>query len=184
MLLDKQALRLYMKKKRLTISKESLFLQSQNIHKQLLNHPLLKQSSMIGCYVNLPYEVETQTLIVELLKEHRVCVPKVVNDEMVFYEIKSLNDLKEGYFHVLEPITDHIVEGHFIDFMIIPLVACDNKCHRLGYGKGFYDRYLSYNYDGYKCGVAYLWQIVDYIPYDHYDQLLDEIIVPKMNVIK
>ena len=109
---------------------------------------------------SLPKEVETLSLIQELLKTKRVCVPKVNQDTMDFYEIDSLDDLKEGYFHVLEPTTTALILPEDIDCMLVPMLAFDKQKYRVGYGKGFYDKYFARGYHGYKLGLAFSFQYV------------------------
>lgn len=174
--MDKQTLRQMMKEKRCDMSHETWLSDSHIIHQKVLSHPIYQKSKRIGIYVHLPLEVETQSLIEIILEDHEVCVPKVEGEYMNFYQIHSLNDLKEGHFHVLEPQTSYLVLPQDIDLMIIPMLAFDQTRHRLGYGKGYYDRYLSSGFQGYKLGLAFSWQQVDSIDHDEYDQPLDEII--------
>ena len=174
--MDKQTLRKVMKEKRRNMSYETWLTDSHIIHQKVLTHPIYQKSKRIGIYVHLPFEVETQSLIEMMLKNHEVCVPKVEGSDMNFYQIHSLNDLKEGHFHVLEPKSSQLILPQDIDLMIIPMLAFDQTNHRLGYGKGYYDRYLSNGFQGYKLGLAFGWQQVDDINHDEYDQSLDEII--------
>ncbi len=176
--LDKKTIRQLMKVKRLQQMK-TFSAYSSFICQSVLSHPKISQSTIIACYVSLMDEVNTHELITELLKTHRVCVPKVHGDTMDFYEIFSLNDLKEGSFHVLEPTTDLLINIKDIDIMIVPMLAYDNNLYRVGYGKGYYDRYFARGFYGYKLGLAYSFQHVESIDHDQYDIALDEIITEK-----
>lgn len=164
------------KEKRLLYSQESFLKKSLCIQKKVLQHQYYQKASMIGIYVSLSQEVNTISLIHETLKHHRVCVPRVEGTIMHFYEIHSLDELKEGHFHVLEPITNEYVKPEDIDLMIIPMLAFDDTNHRVGYGKGYYDQYLVSGFQGYKLGLAFAFQYVEHIDYDEYDQVLDEIL--------
>lgn len=174
--MDKKTLRQIMKTKRQNMSQEEWLFHSQKIHQKVLAHPIYQKAKTVGIYVHLPLEVETCSLIERIRKEKNVCVPKVQGDHMNFYMIDSLNDLKEGCFHVKEPQTTTYVQPEDIDVLMIPMLAFDKHLHRLGYGKGYYDRYLSNRFQGYKLGLAFSWQQVDEIEHDQYDQPLDEII--------
>lgn len=174
--LDKSIIRKDIKAKRLQMDLETFSLYSQHIHQQVMIHPQIQQASMIACYVSLPKEVETLSLIQELLKTKRVCVPKVNQDTMDFYEIDSLDDLKEGYFHVLEPTTTALILPEDIDCMLVPMLAFDKQKYRVGYGKGFYDKYFARGYHGYKLGLAFSFQYVEHIQINSYDYALNEII--------
>lgn len=178
MLLDKGYIRQMMKAKRLQ-QMETFSPLSSRISQTVLKHPKIQQAAMIGCYVSLNEEVDTHQLIKKLLKNHRVCVPKVHGNTMDFYEIYSLTDLTEGYFHVLEPTTNLLVDINDIDIMIVPMLAYDARFYRVGYGKGYYDRYFANGYQGYKLGLAYSFQYVDAINHDQYDIPIDEIITEK-----
>lgn len=168
-----------MKAKRLQMKSETFSLYNQQIFQRLIHHPQIVSSHTIGCYVSLPGEVDTLKVIEYLLKTKQVCVPKVQGSIMHFYRIQSLDDLKEGCFHVLEPITKEKVLPTSIDCMIVPMLAYDLKNYRVGYGKGYYDKYFASGYQGYKLGIAYSFQCVERILTDHYDYCLDEILTEK-----
>lgn len=174
--LDKHVIRHIMKEKRLIISRETFSYGNQQIFQKVINHPIVQSSTTIGCYVSLPQEVQTTQIISELLKSHRVCVPKVKGSHMCFYEIHSLDDLKEGCFHVLEPITSTLIDACDIDLMIVPMLAYDQKKFRVGYGKGYYDKYFANGYKGYKLGLAFSFQYVEKIDTADNDIALDEIV--------
>ena len=165
--MDKQKLRSIMKEKRQALSPKTFSLYNQNILSKVLSHPRIQEAKIIGCYVSLPGEVDTFNIIEKLLTEKRICVPKVIGNEMEFYEIHSFNDLQEGCFHVLEPVNCVKICPQEIDCMLVPSLA---------YGKGYYDRYFQKNFQGYKIGLAYSFQYVDHIDYDEFDQPLNEII--------
>lgn len=165
-----------MKEKRSLMKKETFFLHSQIIQQKIQEHPHYLKAKTIGFYVSLPGEVDTISLIRKALKTHCVCVPKVIDDEMEFYCIHSLDDLQEGTFHVLEPTTHELVLPQDIDLMIVPMLAFDEHHYRVGYGKGFYDKYFARDFQGYKLGIAFSFQKVKEIDIDCYDLPLDEII--------
>lgn len=174
--MDKQKLRSIMKEKRQALSPKTFSLYNQNILSKVLSHPRIQEAKIIGCYVSLPGEVDTFNMIEKLLTEKRICVPKVIGNEMEFYEIHSFNDLQEGCFHVLEPVNCVKIYPQEIDCMLVPLLAYDQDNYRVGYGKGYYDRYFQKDFQGYKIGLAYSFQYVDHIDYDEFDQPLNEII--------
>lgn len=165
-----------MKEKRLDLTPQTFSLYNQEILKKVLSHPQIQKAKVIGCYVSLPQEVDTYKILLSLLPSKRICVPKVKGSNMDFYEIHSLDELRPGYFGVYEPITSQLVLPHEIDCMLVPLLAYDNHYYRVGYGKGYYDRYFQSNFKGYKIGLAFSFQHVKEINCDAYDQPLDEII--------
>jgi len=177
--LDKVSIRSLMKRKRLLVKPETFFFKSQIIIQKVLSHSQYQQAHTIGIYVSLPQEVNTIPIIEFALLSHRVCVPRVQGDIMDFYEITSLNELQEGHFHVLEPTTPYQVQPQDIDLMIIPMLAYDDAKYRVGYGKGYYDKYMRNGFQGYKLGLAFSFQYVDHIMVDQYDVPLDEILTEK-----
>lgn len=100
----------------------------------------------IAFYVSLAGEKEVDTIPMissALLQGKRVCVPKVVADGLRFFEIKSLEyDLQVGSFGILEPIGGKEILPPQVELMIVPGVAFDRDGNRLGFGKGYYDRFL------------------------------------------
>lgn len=117
-----------------------------------------KNADTILCYVSTPLEVDTHFLIKTALAEgKRVAVPKC-NPESIsmdFYFINSFDDLEKGTFGVLEPILDkceRFTGGNSI--CIVPGLSFDYAGYRLGYGKGYYDRFLT-NYSQTTIGICY-----------------------------
>ena len=174
--LDKQKIRTIMKEKRLLHDEKTLFIKSSQIIDTVLSHPEYQQAKCVGIYVSLPKEVYTIPLIEHAFATKIVCTPRIENGVMHFYAIQSLQDLKEGHFHVLEPTTNQRIKPQAIDCMIVPMLAYDKRNYRVGYGKGYYDKYFHSGYRGYKLGLAYDFQEVDHIDEDQYDIALDEII--------
>ena len=174
--MDKQLIRKTMKQKRLFMDKETFFHNSEIIFNKLINHPEYKKASTIGIYVSMNNEVDTFRIIKYALNKHVVATPKVKGDTMDFYCIESLDDLKEGYFHVLEPTTNKYISPSDIDLMIVPLLAYDQNNQRVGYGKGYYDKYFASGFKGYKLGLAFSWQKVSCIETDQFDYPIDEVL--------
>lgn len=126
-------------------------------------------------------EVQTGMLLEECFKlGKKVALPKVDGDEMDFYPVESLTDVKPGYFGILEPVTTKKVEVNQ-GFMTVPGVAFTKEGYRMGYGKGFYDRYLERFPKIYTCGLAYECQLVEHLPIEPHDKKLDELIVLQKN---
>ena len=146
-----------------------------------------KDAEVILTYVDYQSEVMTSPLIKRaLLEGKKVYCPKVSGNDMDFYRISSLNDLKEGYKGIREPDIVELFIGMQKNqsdkkiFVIMPGVAFDKDCHRIGYGKGFYDRFMTQMSETgarfYKIGLAYECQLVDKVPYETHDISLDIIV--------
>ena len=97
---------------------------------------------------------------------------------MNFYTINSLKELKKGNYGILEPDNDKLVNKKDIDLLIVPIVSYDKDHNRLGYGGGYYDRYLK-DYAGNVIGLAFTFQQVEKLPVERFDLPIKTIIDEK-----
>lgn len=135
-----------------------------------------KESNLVLTYVSLKDEVDTFKLIEYSLKiGKKVAVPKCEGDIIKFYLISNLTDLKKGKFNILEPITNNVVTDFKNSICIIPGVAFDKQNNRIGYGRGFYDKFLQ-NYNGIKIGLVYSECICEEIDIEKTDIKMDKIV--------
>lgn len=172
--MDKQILRNKYKEIRRNISNKEE--QDDIIFNKVINLEEYKQSDLILTYVSLKDEVDTLKLIEHSLKiGKKVAVPKCKGDNIVFYNINTLSDLEEGSFKILEPKTNEVINDFSDSICIIPGIAFDNENNRIGYGRGFYDRFLE-NYNGIKIGLTYKECICEKIDNDINDIKMDKII--------
>ncbi|MEF9961108.1 MAG: 5-formyltetrahydrofolate cyclo-ligase [Erysipelotrichaceae bacterium] len=167
--MDKQAIRTTLIQQRKMLSKTAIETKSNQIMKQLI--PYLKDYKCIAIYMPCNGEVDLSPL---LTLDHKFYIPKVEKTEMNFYEYHQ-DQLIESSFHILEPTNHHKIKKEQIDCMIVPLVAFDSNKNRIGYGKGYYDRYLQ-THTFKTIGVAYDFQRVEQIEPDPFDKKLDKII--------
>ena len=134
-------------------------------------------SDWIYAYIACRNELETADIIAWCLdNEKRVAVPKVHGEIMHFYEIHSLADCVPGAFGILEPVgeeKDRITEP---GFMLVPGLAFDKKGNRLGYGGGFYDKYLASHGGIITAALGYQFQIVEEVPAEIHDKKMDYLI--------
>ena len=145
------------------------------------------RSKAVLCYYPLKDEVNLIDTYEELLSDgYALFFPKTYPDgSMEFYRVKDLlTQLTEGAFHVMEPVDfsekyDYSTYEYNQTFMIAPGLIFDESCHRMGFGKGFYDRFLSDKNGIIKCAVAYDFQILPEIPMNPWDVPMDIIITPE-----
>lgn len=131
-------------------------------------------------YSALPDEVPTQVLIDELAaKGKTVLLPRVISEtNMELRRYSGPADLQQGAFGIWEPTGELFTNYDTIDVAIIPGMAFDAEGHRLGRGKGYYDRFLAkLSPSTYKIGLCFFWQLVDHVPTDEHDIPMDEVIV-------
>ena len=171
---NKQILRKKYQKIRLNIvDKEK---KDRFIFEQIINNELVKKSKLILIYFSKQDEVDTKELIKFFLASHKlVDLPQVVGKEIVFYYIKSIIDVETGKFGLKEPITNCKVLDYSNSICIVPGICFDRNNYRVGYGGGYYDRFLK-NYKGYTIGITYSECLVDKIDIDRHDIKLDKVI--------
>lgn len=150
-----------------------------------------KEASIILTYVDYQSEVITTPLLSNALTDNKqVFAPRVCGEEMEFYRITDIKDLAEGYKGIREPICGEgfldeigsmkVSEEATTALMLLPGAVFDKRGHRIGYGKGFYDRYLKRLSEAginiYKIALCYECQLLSEIPYDNHDVSVDMVI--------
>lgn len=180
-MLDKNELRRLLKALRKSLSVNQRAEYNERIFQQVIGLPSYKKATWVYCYITTQSEVDCVPIIQQAFKDgKRVAVPKVEKDGMEFYEIKSLEECLEGNFHILEPITNRKVqpEEGKKTLILVPGLAYDYEMNRMGYGKGYYDRYFhKYGESNFeRIAIAYDLQIVKEIPSDPLDVRVEKII--------
>lgn len=183
--MDKKHARSYMKEKRKHLSADEINLNSSLITEKLLELEEFKNSDNIFAYVSCNNEVSTFDLIKKCFTLGKnVFVPKVYGAEMKFHKITSLNELVKGSFNILEPDNNHVTDKN-TGICIMPGLAFDKEFHRVGYGGGYYDKYLN-KYSGLiKVAVCFEFQLLknESITADSFD-LKPDIIITEKRVYK
>ena len=154
---------------------------SSNSFFNLLEKKKLK-SKIIGGYYPFNYEFEILNILEELEKKnYTFSLPKISNNnEMNFYKWSKTEPLKVNKYGIPEPISNTKV---YPKILLIPLVGFDYHLNRLGYGGGYYDRFLSKKQNKnelFKIGVGFSFQKVKSIPIDKYDKKLDCVMTEKV----
>jgi len=186
---DKVSIRKYILSLRDSISEEIRKDKDREIKERLLQLSEFKASHKILLYASFRNEVDTFDLLKYCVAHGKiVLLPKVdkQDNELKIYEIKDTKELIKGYFGIPEPDVseDRGMNVEHMDLILVPGVAFDEQCNRLGYGKGFYDKLLSRvrgQGSGVKCliALAYEEQIVESIPSEPHDIKMDKIITDK-----
>ena len=137
---------------------------SIELSKHLIDLPVFQHAKKVMIYADYHHEVKTDYIIRAAWEAGKqVAVPKVVGKEMVFHLLTDFNQLKPGYFGIPEPVSGEAVCWDEA-LMIMPGVAFDRKNHRIGYGGGFYDRYLEKHPGLDTVALAFDFQIKDQVP--------------------
>lgn len=143
----------------------------QIIFNKVITNERVINSSLILIYISTPYEVDTINLINYFLKlGKRVAVPKVAGKILEFYQITSINECQKGTFNILEPTNLNNKITNFKDAIsITPGVCFDKQNYRIGYGKGFYDRFYQ-THNIYSIGLCYQECYLDKINHFPFDK--------------
>lgn len=180
--MDKTELRKSLKKERNSLPKEIKNEFDMRIFQEIINSKVYEESQRVFIYVSYNSEVDTIPLIkYSLEKGKRVCVPRVLDKEgnMESLYIDSLGELREGMYGILEPVSTKKASPIDIELVITPGLAFDKEGGRIGYGKGYYDRYLKLSNNAIKMGVCYDFQVVPSLPTTKEDIKMDMIISEK-----
>ncbi len=149
---------------------------SGQICENLQESSLFSEAQYIYAYYPLGNEADIRPVIETAWRDgKRVAFPKVFGETMRFFEVKSFGQLFPGTFGVMEPEESCPVDWEK-PLVFTPGVAFDRKGNRMGFGKGYYDRYFESRPGAVMVGVAYELQVSDEIPIDRYDRALDGIV--------
>lgn len=176
----KQGLRLQISEERKNILPDTKMKMDTEIKNQLFKTEEYKNAGIIFTYVSKPDEVDTINIIKDMLKSgKRVAVPKCIPETlgMDFYEINFLSQLKDGCYGVLEPDTTLCKKVGQSDMCIclVPGLSFDRYGYRLGYGKGYYDRFLA-GFVGYTIGLCYCSCTRGQLPRGYFDRPVNALI--------
>jgi 5-formyltetrahydrofolate cyclo-ligase len=106
----------------------------------------------------------------------RVAVPKVYGDEMKFIYLSDLSQVEKGFAGIPEPVADGDVAADPTALVLMPGLAFTEKGHRMGYGGGFYDKFLSQEPNHPTLALCYAFQMVDELPVEEYDVPVDVVL--------
>ena len=180
---DKKELREKYKALRAEISREQKALLDEQVFHAFTNSLSYKHSKSIIIYVSREDEVGTFAIINKAFEDNKkvavpLCVPKTFALE--FYEIENLSDLENGHYNILEPNKDKCEKINPFDFdiCVVPGVCFDFEGYRIGFGKGYYDRFLE-NFKGIKAGLSYSFLMQKRLPRGRFDKNIEIIATEK-----
>ena len=179
--MDKKELRRYIREQKRHFTPQQLGEMSLGIMSSLLSNSHIQKADAILMYHSLPDEVDTHSALDQLLAMgKKVLLPKVVSEtEMTIHEYTGQDSLQPSEpYGILEPTTPElsIVNCQLSIVIVVPGMAFDKHGHRLGRGKGYYDRFLSRIPNIYKIGVCFPFQLIEKVPSEPTDILVDEVL--------
>jgi len=139
-------------------------------------------------YLDFRNEVKTDFIINYCLLHNKkvyipICIPET--HELCISRITSLEELQSGHYGIREPMPEYIrlSDSSLVDLVLIPGIAFDNSGNRIGFGAGYYDRFMKRLRPGaVKAALAYFFQVVDHVPSEEHDIPTDYIITEKSTI--
>ena len=154
----------------------------QALTEGLLQHPFYQEANTIATYLSFPHEFQTQELIEQALKDgKKVLIPKTYPKGRMDFVVYDPQQLVKTSFGLLEPQGDlEVVEPSQIDLIHVPGLAFTTEGYRIGYGGGYYDRYLEH-FAGHTMSTIYPCQVQEFNSEDH-DIAVQEVLIDERNL--
>ena len=172
--MDKKELRRQIREKKRSMTEEEIVSASEKLERLFLDSPLYKQANTIYGYLPYNQEVRTTSMLQRALDDgKRIAVPKIYGDVMKFIYLEDLSQVEEGYKGIPEPIHDEPMADDPTALVLMPGLAFDAQGKRMGYGGGFYDRFLAEEPGHPTLALCYAFQMVPQIPTEEFDVPVD-----------
>ena len=172
---EKKSLRNLLLEKRDNTSFDFMKIVSKKMQKRLKKINAFRNAQKIGVYYPIGSEILTQDIIQELLSNEKdVFLPKVIGEKIEFRKITNFSSLEKGSFDIMEPKDDCVIDNN-LDVVLVPTVGISPIGVRLGYGHGFYDRFLA-EHKTITISLTLEKQIVKNIPKSEHDIIIDWIV--------
>lgn len=172
--MDKAALRKEIREKKRAMTLEQINDASEKLMELFLTSSLYRQARAIYGYLPYNQEVRTVPILQQALRDgKRVAVPKVYGEEMKFIWMDDLSQVSDGYAGIPEPIADEPVADDPTALVLMPGLAFDPQGHRIGYGGGFYDKFLAVEPNHPTLALCYAFQMKDQLETEEFDKNVD-----------
>jgi 5-formyltetrahydrofolate cyclo-ligase len=172
--MDKQTLRRQIREQKRAMTSEQIEIASKKLGELFAASHLYQQAKTIYGYLPYNQEVRTVPMLQRALEEgKRVAVPKCYGEEMRFIYMDDLSKVESGYCGIPEPIADTPVADDPTALVLMPGLAFTKRGERMGYGGGFYDKFLSAEPDHPTLALCYEFQMVEHIPTEEFDVPVD-----------
>ena len=164
------------------IPREQKQAMDQALTDQFLKHPFYQEAKVIATYLSFSHEFQTQELIEQALKDgKRVLIPKTYPKGRMDFVVYDPQQLVKTSFGLLEPQGDlEVVDASQIDLIHVPGLAFTREGYRIGYGGGYYDRYLEH-FIGHSMSTIYPCQVQQFMPENH-DIPVQEVLIDEGNL--
>lgn len=172
--MDKKELRRGIRERKRAMTEEEIVNRSAALGKAFAASELYRNANTIYGYLPYNQEVRTVPMLEQaLLDGKKVAVPKVIGDEMVFIYLTDLAQVEKGYAGIPEPIANEPVAHDETALVLMPGLAFDKEGHRIGYGGGFYDRFLEKEPNHPTLALCYEFQMLPHLETEAHDIPVD-----------
>ncbi|WP_347099055.1 5-formyltetrahydrofolate cyclo-ligase [Streptococcus oralis] len=164
------------------LSQEQKQAMDRALTERFLQHPFYQEAKVIATYLSFPHEFQTQELIEQALKDgKKVLIPKTYPKGRMEFVVYNPQQLAKTSFGLLEPQGDlEVVEPSQIDLIHVPGLAFTTEGYRIGYGGGYYDRYLEH-FTGHTLSTVYPCQIQEF-NFENHDIPVQEVLIYEGNL--
>ena len=174
---EKKALRAKIRALKRAMTLEEIEERSAKLVEKFLSSDAYKNAGTIYGYMPYNQEVRTTKALEQALKDGKVlALPKVCGDRMDFIVVTDLNQVEEGYCGIPEPIRDGPLATDETALVLMPGLAFDREGHRMGYGGGFYDKFLEQEPNHPTLALCYEFQMMPHLDVEAHDIPVDEVI--------
>ena len=175
--MDKQALRKEIRDKKRAMTEAEIVAASQRLAELFVASEAYRQAKTIYGYLPYNQEVRTVPMLEQALADgKRVAVPKCYGDEMRFIYLEDLSQVEKGYCGIPEPITDEPIAEDETALVLMPGLAFDPQGHRMGYGGGFYDKFLEKEPNHPTIALCYEFQMLEHLETEAHDIPVDTVL--------
>ncbi len=172
--MDKKALRKRIREEKRAMTEAQIEEASRKLVEQFLASEAYRKAKTLYGYLPYNQEVRTVPILEQALADGKqVAVPKIYDDEMRFIYLTDLNHVEIGYAGIPEPVADGPVADDPTALVLMPGLAFDREGHRIGYGGGFYDKFLSAEPNHPTIALCYDFQVVEDLPTEEFDIPVD-----------
>ena len=175
--MNKKEMRAYIRSKKRAMTEEQIVSASRMLALRFRESELYQNAKSIYGYLPYNQEVRTTEMLEQAIRDgKRVAVPKCYGDEMRFIWLDDLSQVAPGYANIPEPIADGPVADDKTALVLMPGLAFDPTGRRIGYGGGFYDRFLAEEPDHPTLALGYGFQLVEKLETEEFDIPVDQVI--------
>ena len=175
--MDKKELRRTIRERKRAMTEEEIVSRSDKLGELFAQSEAYKAAKTIYGYLPYNQEVRTVPMLEQALRDgKRVAVPKVYGDEMKFLYLDDLSQVEKGYAGIPEPIADEPVADDDTALVLMPGLAFDPQGHRIGYGGGFYDKFLAAEPNHPTLALCYEFQMLPRLDTEEHDIPVDTVL--------